>query len=141
MWGLPATQSEDEPTVFHSHSHGFDFTLQLRVPLNKSPERFWELHCHAGFPVSRGKVNDVLTEINGKAWLLKAWARGDDSGPTPRIGIAYGFNLAGGVTLDHLKCQVFEWLGNVQKFYDKARVEELDFGEPDPDAPVSGMVH
>jgi hypothetical protein len=69
------------------------------------------------------------------------WARGDDSGPTPRIGIAYGFNLAGGVTLDHLKCQVFEWLGNVQKFYDKAREEELDFGEPDADAPVSGMVH
>jgi hypothetical protein len=36
---------------------------------------------------------------------------------------------------------VFEWLGNVQKFYDKARVEVLDFGELDPDAPVSGMVH
>ena len=111
------------------------------APLKKSPERYWELHCHTSFPVSRGKLNEILADINGKTWLLKAWAGADDSGTTPHIGIAYGFNLAGGVTLDHLKCQLFEWLGNVQKFYDKARVEELDFGEPSSDTPPSMTVH
>jgi hypothetical protein len=141
VWGLRATQIGDQPLVFRSHSHGFDFTLHLMVPLKKAPERYWELHCHTSFPVQRGKLNEMLADINGKTWLLKAWARSDDLGPTPHIGIAYGFNLAGGVTLDHLKCQVFEWLGNVQKFYDKARAEELDFGEPSSDTPSSGMVH
>jgi hypothetical protein len=46
-----------------------------------------------------------------------------------------------GVTLDHLKGQVFERLGKVQKFNDNARVEELDFGEPSSDSPSSMMMH
>lgn len=32
-------------------------------------------------------------------------------------GFNYGFNLAGGVTPNHLKSQIFEWLENVRRLW------------------------
>ena len=61
----------------------------------------------------------LLDEVNGNAWLVKAHALPDRDEETRSVRLAYGYNLAGGVTPNHLKSQIFEWLDSVRRLWDK----------------------
>ena len=55
--------------------------------------------------------------MNGKAWLVKASESPVFEKGTAGVWLCYGFNLAGGVTPNHLKSQIFEWLENVRRLW------------------------
>ena len=137
-WGLHAEQSADNDTLIRSQSHGFDFTLHLTSPNRQSPNCYWEIHCGASFPVPSHRAADILHEVNGKTWLLKACELSTSESQT-LINFAYGINLAGGVALDHIKSQLFEWIDNVQHFWRKAR--EPDPVSVAPGVPASSTLH
>ena len=78
---------------------------------------YWEVHCRAQFAIPRERVADLLAEVNGKAWLVKACESPVSEKGTGSVWFSYGFNLAGGVTPNHLKSQLFEWLENVRRLW------------------------
>lgn len=117
VWGLQATAPPDDPTVLDARSHGIDFRMYLLVPKKNAPHSYWEVHCRTRLPFPRERVADLLNEVNNKPWLVKAWPLDDSSEETVSVALGYGFNLAGGVTPDHLKSQLFEWLENVRQVW------------------------
>jgi hypothetical protein len=136
-WGLHAEVSEDDATSIRSRSHGFEFTLHVAFPHKTRAGNFWEIHCHTRVTVPLKKAPEMIADINGKTWLLKAADLGkiDDSHTT--VGLAYGINLAGGVTPEHIKSQIFEWLENVQAFRRKAREPAVQpTSSPIPSSPT-----
>jgi hypothetical protein len=73
----------------------------------------------ARFAIPRERVMGLLGEVNGNAWLVKAYALPDPDEETGGVRFSHGFNLAGGVTPNHLKSQIFEWLENVRRLWDE----------------------
>ena len=75
-----------------------------------APGVYWEVHCRAEFAIPRERVADLFAEVNGKAWLVKACEFPVSEKGNGCVAFCYGINLAGGVTPNHLKSQIFEWL-------------------------------
>jgi Putative bacterial sensory transduction regulator len=119
VWGLEPTAPPDEPTVLDARSHGINFRIHLLAPSRSSPDVYWELHVSARFAIPRERVMGLLGEVNGNAWLVKAYALPDPDEETGGVRFSHGFNLAGGVTPNHLKSQIFEWLENVRRLWDE----------------------
>jgi hypothetical protein len=114
VWGLEATTVPDDPTVLDAQSHGFRFRLHLCMPKAPGKDVYWEVHCRARFAFPRDRVTELLANVNERTWLLKACALGTPTQGEAPVALSYGFNLAGGVTHDHLRNQLFEWLENVR---------------------------
>ena len=117
VWGLETTAPSDDAAVLLARSHGINFRIELLVPQESAPDVYWEVHCRAQFAIPRERVADLLAEVNGKAWLVKASEAPVSEKGTAGVWFCYGFNLAGGVTPDHLKSQIFEWLENVRRLW------------------------
>jgi hypothetical protein len=115
IWGLETMTVADDPTVLEARSHGFGFRLHLCMPKANEKNVYWEVHCRTHFPFPRERVTDLLADVNDRPWLLKASPLGAPSDGEIRVALSYGFNLAGGVTHDHLKSQLFEWLEAVRR--------------------------
>ena len=139
-WGLHAEQLADDATTIRSHSHDFDFTLHLTSPSKQSPNCYWEIHCGASFPVPSDKAADILHEVNARTWLLKACEIGTFESQT-LLNFAYGINLGGGVTLEHIKSQLFEWISDVHHFRRKARETDTVSMAPVSGEQASSTVH
>jgi hypothetical protein len=97
-----------------ARSHGINFRIHLLVPEESAPDVYWEVHCRAQFTIPRERVADLLAEVNGKGWLVKACESAVSEKATAGVWLSYAFNLSGGVTPNHLKNQIFEWLENVR---------------------------
>jgi Predicted hydrolases or acyltransferases (alpha/beta hydrolase superfamily) len=72
VWGLETTVRSDDAPVLLARSHGINFSIELLVPQESAPGMYWEVHCRAEFAIPRERVADLLAEVNGKAWLVKA---------------------------------------------------------------------
>jgi hypothetical protein len=117
LWGLETTAPSDDDATLHARSHGINFRIHLIAPQESPPDVHWEVHCRAQFAIPRERVADLLAEVNGKAWLVKAYEAPVSEKGTGSVWLSYGFNLAGGVTPNHLKSQIFEWLENVRQLW------------------------
>jgi hypothetical protein len=117
VWGLEASAPSGESPTLVARSHGINFFMELYVPSESSPDVYWEVHCFASFSIPRGRIAALLEEVNGKSWLVKACERPSTDKDTGWVRFSYGFNLAGGVTPNHLKGQLFEWLENVRRLW------------------------
>ena len=139
VWGLETTVRSDDAPVLLARSHGINFSIELLVPQESAPGVYWEVHCRAEFAIPRERVADLLAEVNGKGWLVKACESAVSEKGTAGVWFCYGFNLAGGVTPNHLKSQIFEWLENVRRLWS-------GFGRPvvpraEPEDRAAGTVH
>jgi hypothetical protein len=139
VWGLETTVRSDDAPVLLARSHGINFSIELLVPQESAPDVYWEVHCRAEFAIPRERVADLFAEVNGKAWLVKASESPVSEKGTAGVWFCYGFNLAGGVTPNHLKSQIFEWLENVRRLWS-------GFGRPvapraEPEDRAAGTVH
>jgi hypothetical protein len=114
VWGLETTAPADDDAMLLARSHGINFRIHLMVLQESAPDVYWEVHCRAQFAIPRERVADLLAEVNGKAWLVKACESPVSEKGTGGVWLSYAFNLSGGVTPDHLKNQIFEWLENVR---------------------------
>jgi Putative bacterial sensory transduction regulator len=117
VWGLETTVRSDDAPVLLARSHGINFSIELLVPQESAPEVYWEVHCRAEFAIPRERVAELLAEVNGKSWLVKASESPVSEKGTADVWFCYGFNLAGGVTPNHLKSQIFEWLENARRLW------------------------
>jgi hypothetical protein len=84
------------------------------MPKANEKEVYWEVHCRARFLFPRERITERLADVNDRPWLLKASLLGAPTGGEAPVALSYGFNLVGGVTHDHLKNQLFEWLEGVR---------------------------
>jgi hypothetical protein len=114
VWGLETTAPADDDAVLLARSHGVNFRIHLMVPQESAPDVYWEIHCRAQFAIPRERVAGLLAEVNGKGWLVKACESPVSEKGTRGVWLSYAFNLTGGVTPNHLKNQIFEWLENVR---------------------------
>jgi hypothetical protein len=114
VWGLETTAPADDDAMLVARSHGINFRIHLMVPQESAPDVYREVHCRAEFAIPRERVADLLTEVNGKAWLVKACESAVSEKGTRGVWLSYAFNLSGGVTPNHLKNQIFEWLEKVR---------------------------
>jgi hypothetical protein len=119
VWGLETTAPADDDATLLARSHGINFRVHLISPQESAPDVYWEVHCRAQFSIPRERVADLLAEVNGNAWLVKAWEAPLAEKGTGCVWFSYGFNLAGGVTPNHLKSQIFELLENVRRLWSK----------------------
>jgi hypothetical protein len=46
---------------------------------------------------------------------MKAFATSEPNDLTQRVRLSFGINLAGGVTLEHVRCQIVEFLELVRR--------------------------
>jgi hypothetical protein len=114
IWGLETTAPGDDDAVLLARSHGINFRIHLMVPEESASDVYREVHCRAQFEIPRERVAGLLAEVNGKAWLVKACESAVSEKGTVGVWLSYAFNLSGGVTPNHLKNQIFEWLENVR---------------------------
>jgi hypothetical protein len=133
VWGVESTAPPDDASSLNARSHGINFRIHLFTPSRSAPDVHWEVHCSGRFPIPRERVAGLLAEVNGNAWLLKAHVLPEsDGGGTTDVRLCYGFNLAGGVTPDHLKDQFFGWLACAHRLWSEwgrpvaARMEETE---------------
>jgi hypothetical protein len=118
VWGVESTAPPDDASSLTARSHGINFRIHLFSPSRSAPDVHWEVHCSGRFPIPRERVAGLIAEVNGNAWLLKAHVLPEsDDGGTTDVRLCYGFNLAGGVTPDHLKDQFFEWLACAHRLW------------------------
>jgi hypothetical protein len=117
VWGLEPTAPADEDAMLLARSHGINFRIQLMVPQESTPDVYWEVHCRAHFAIPRERAAGLLAEVNGKAWLVKACESAVSEKGTVGVWLSYAFNLSGGVTPNHLKNQIFEWLEDVRRLW------------------------
>jgi hypothetical protein len=87
-----------------------EFQLNLFYPQPHRKGFFWEIHCVAFLDLTQDKANALMSEVNGKAHLMKAFATSELDDLTQRVRLSFGINLAGGVTLEHVRCQIVEFL-------------------------------
>jgi len=112
-WGLRATLSVDEE-VIEAASLEQKFQLQLHCAHRQRKGDYWEIHCLATLPMAPDAAAALIRKVNERPFLLKAYAVSALEEPIAGVGLAHGINLAGGVTLGHIRCQISELLQTVR---------------------------
>jgi hypothetical protein len=92
-----------------------NFRVYLFCPQPQRKDHFWEVHCAAKLTLAHDKASALVREVNGKPYLLKAFATSESSATTQEVRLAQGINLVGGVTLEHMRSQIYEFLEWVRK--------------------------
>jgi hypothetical protein len=124
-WGLSPSRGDDADDVLEVRDRDLGFRVLLRAQKVKPKSHYWEIHCFAIFPLHHDAAAEVLKEFNATAGLFKVFAESDEGALTREIGIATGINLVGGVTLDHIRAEIMEWLEAARKLrYHRARQSE-----------------
>jgi hypothetical protein len=114
-WGLRAHGPADEEDVLVAGDLQQDFRVHLFCPQPQRRGDFWEIHCVAVLTLAHDKASALVREVNGKPHLMKAFVTSDPGEMTQQVRLALGINLAGGVTLDHVRCQIYEFLEGVRR--------------------------
>jgi hypothetical protein len=114
-WGLRSRVSPDEDNLVEAHDLHQDLQLNLFYPQPHRKGSFWEVHCVVFLDLDPERADALVTEVNGKAHLMKAFGESESGDPTRRVRLSFGINLAGGVTLAHLRCQIVEFLELVRR--------------------------
>ncbi len=114
-WGLRSRVSSDENNLLEAYDLHQGFHLNLFYPQPRRKGFFWEIHCVAFLDLPQDKAQAVLSEVNGKPHLMKAFADSEPHDLTQRVRLSFGINLAGGVTLEHVRCQIAEFLELVRR--------------------------
>jgi hypothetical protein len=113
-WGLRSRICAED-NLLEAHDLHQDFQLNLFCPHPQRKGDFWEIHCVVFLDLTQDKAHALLSEVNGKPYLMKAFATSELTDLTQRVRLSFGINLAGGVTLDHVRCQIVEFLENVRR--------------------------
>jgi hypothetical protein len=113
--GLRATPSAAEPTVIEAMSLERDFQLQLNSPQPPRKGNFWEIHCLTNLTMAADEASSLVEKVNGRPYLIKAHVVSLPGEPIQEVRLTIGINLAGGVTLDHIRAQISEFLQVVRK--------------------------
>ena len=137
-WGIACTASPETVDVLDAHSHRLRFHLQLHALHSGKKGTYWEIHPFAEIRIAHERVQELLVEVNDRMTLFKAWPTGEDAPPTRRVRFATAINLAGGVTLAHIRCHLFGWLDAVRQLADKYRAAPAAAAEPEPPLEVEG---
>ena len=114
-WGLRSRVSPDESNLLNVHDLHQEFQLNLFYPQPHRKGFFWEIHCVAFLDLTPDKANALMSEVNGKPHLMKAFATSEPNALTQQVRLSFGINLAGGVTLEHVRCQIVEFLELVRR--------------------------
>lgn len=89
--------------------------MNLFCPQPQRKGFFWEIHCVAFLDLTQDQAHALMSEVNSKPHLMKAFAISEQNDPTQRVRLSFGINLAGGVTLEHVRCQIVEFLELVRR--------------------------
>lgn len=120
-WGLRATPSAEDSKVIDAMSMDLNFQLQLYCAQPPRKGHFWEIHCFTTLTMTADEATLLVEKVNGHMYLIKAHVTALPQEPIHEVRLAVGINLAGGVTLDHIRAQISEFLQVVRK---------LSFGRP-----------
>jgi hypothetical protein len=121
-WGLRSRISPDENNLLDAHDLHQDFQLNLFCPQTHRKGHFWEIHCVVFLGLTKDQAHELMREVNGKPHLMKAFVTSDSGDLTQQVRLSFGINLAGGVTLDHVRCQIVEFLELVRRLRRKIGV-------------------
>jgi len=114
-WGLRSRVSADENNLLEAHELHQDFHLNLFCPQPHREGHFWEIHAVVFLDLTQQEAHALISEVNGKPHLMKAFATSERTDLTQQVRLSSGINLAGGVTLDHVRCQIVEFLDTVRR--------------------------
>jgi hypothetical protein len=124
-WGFRPSRTDDTENVLKVRDRDLGFQVLLRVRKVTPKDDYWEIHCFAIFPLRPDAAAELLQEFNATPGLFKVFAASDEGASTRDIGIATGINLVGGVTLEHIRAHIMEWLEAARKLrYHRARQSE-----------------
>jgi hypothetical protein len=115
-WGLRARPSSDQTHILEVSDLHLPLQLHLFCPHPQQSDGFWEVHCLTVLTLDQGKAVELRDEVNGKPHLMKAFVVSNPGEEMQQVRLSLGINLAGGVTLDHVRCQIFEFLEHVRRF-------------------------
>ena len=114
-WGFRATPSTDEPEAIEVTSLERTWTAQLQCAHPQRAGGFFEIHCFATLTLAADEAASLVEEVNGRPYLAKAHVITPTEEPDQEVRLAVGINLAGGVTLDHIREQIAEFLEVLRK--------------------------
>jgi hypothetical protein len=109
-WGLRSRVSDEAANLVEAHDLHQELQLNLFCPQPQRKGHFWEIHCVTFVELTLEKADELVSEVNGKAHLMKAFATSERSDGVQQVRLSFGINLAGGVTLDHVRAQILEFL-------------------------------
>lgn len=115
-WGLRARPSSDETHILEFSDLHQPLQLHLFCPHPQRSGDFWEVHCLTVLELDHEKAVALIQEVNGKPHLMKAFLISEPGEAIQQVRLSLGINLAGGVALDHVRCQIVEFLERVRKF-------------------------
>jgi len=115
-WGFRAHPSSDVAHILEVRDLQQSFQLHLFCPHSQRSGHFWEVHCVTMIDLDQEKAAALILEVNGKPHLMKAFLFSDPGEAHRQVRLSLGINLAGGVTLDHVRCQIVEFLERVRAF-------------------------
>jgi hypothetical protein len=116
VWGLRAGPSTEEMHILEVSDLQLPLQLHLLCPHPQRSGDFWEVHCLTVLDLDREKAATLIQDVNGKPHLMKAFLFSDPAEAIQQVRLSLGINLAGGVNLDHVRCQIFEFLERVRAF-------------------------
>jgi len=114
-WGLQASLSTEDSKLIKATSWELRFQLQLAAPKPERKGHFREIHCFANFTLPANAAMSLVDSVNGRPYLMKAHATVLPGESIQRVRLSVGINLAGGVTLAHIRAQIVEFLQVVRK--------------------------
>jgi len=76
---------------------------------------FWEVHCIASVTLSPDRAATLIDRVNGRPYLFEAYAVSGGTETEQEVRLTQGINLAGGVTPNHIRDQLFEFLERIRK--------------------------
>jgi hypothetical protein len=118
-WGLRPSIPAEVSDALEGRSLYQKFQVQLSFPRAQGNREFWEIHVVAFVTLSSDRAAALVDLVNGRPFLLKAYAIPGDDESEQEVRLSQGINLAGGVTPNHIRDQIFEFLGRVRKLPDE----------------------
>ena len=115
VWGIRSRLVADEDNLLEAHDLYQGFQLHLYEPQSHRPGSYWEIHCVILLDLDHDKALALVAKVNDRPYLLKAFATSGSTDLTQLVRLSFGINLAGGVTLDHVRCQIKEFLALVRR--------------------------
>ncbi len=114
-WGLRPTIPAEETDVLEARNLYQKIQVQLFCPQARRKNHYWEVHCSAFVTLRPDRAAALVDKVNGRPYLLKAYALAGGTETEQEVRLTQGINLAGGVTPNHIRDQIFEFLEWVRK--------------------------
>jgi hypothetical protein len=114
-WGLRPTIPAEETDVLEARNLYQKIQVQLFCPQAQRKNHFWEVHCSASVTLRPDRAAALVDKVNGRPYLLKAYSLAGGTETEQEVRLTQGINLAGGVTPNHIRDQMFEFLEWVRK--------------------------